>query len=232
MRFVPLVVLKSGAVAVLLAGCAAQPGGTPMAPATGPMSFFVTSAGSGKGADLGGLAGADAQCQKLATTAGAGSRTWRAYLSNTAIAATAPAQPTPAVHARDRIGNGPWFNAKGAMVARDVAHLHNGNNLTKATALDEKGALVNGRGDTPNTHDILTGSRPDGTSFGGPGNFTCGNWTQSGEGSAIIGHHDRTGLVTDPWALSWNSSHATVGCSQEALVRTGGAGLFYCFAAN
>jgi hypothetical protein len=232
MRFVPLVVLKSGAVAVLLAGCAAQPGGAPAAPATGPTSFFVTSAGSGKGADLGGLAGADAHCQKLATTAGAGSRTWRAYLSSTAVAATAPAQPTPAIHARDRIGNGPWFNAKGVMVARDVAHLHNGNNLTKATALDEKGALVNGRGDTPNTHDILTGSRPDGTSFGGPGNFTCGNWTQSGDGSAIIGHHDRTGLVTDPWALSWNSSHATVGCGQEALVRTGGAGLFYCFAAN
>ena len=232
MRLPALVALKSAAVAVVLAGGAAPPGGTPMAAATGPMSFFVTSAGSGKGADLGGLAGADAQCQKLATTAGAGSRTWRAYLSNTAIAATAPAQPTPAVHARDRIGNGPWFNAKGAMVARDVAHLHNGNNLTKATALDEKGALVNGRGDTPNTHDILTGSRPDGTSFGGPGNFTCGNWTQSGDGSAIIGHHDRTGLVTDPWALSWNSSHATVGCSQEALIRTGGAGLFYCFAAN
>ena len=232
MRLPTLVALKSTAVAVVLAGCAAPPGGAPMATATGPMSFFVTSAGSGKGADLGGLAGADAQCQKLATTAGAGSRTWRAYLSNTAIAATAPAQPTPAVHARDRIGNGPWFNAKGAMVARDVAHLHNGNNLTKATALDEKGALVNGRSDTPTTHDILTGSRPDGTSFGGPGNFTCGNWTQSGEGSAIIGHHDRTGLVTDPWALSWNSSHATVGCSQEALVRTGGAGLFYCFATN
>jgi hypothetical protein len=232
MRLPALVALKSAAVAVVLAGCATPPGGAPMAPASGPMSFFVTSVGSGKGADLGGLAGADAHCQKLAIAAGAGSRTWRAYLSNTAVAATAPAQPTPAVHARDRIGNRPWFNAKGVMVARDVAHLHNGNNLTKATALDEKGALVNGSGDTPTTHDILTGSRPDGTAFGGPGNFTCGNWTQSGEGSAIIGHHDRRGLVPDPWALSWNSSHATVGCSQEALVRTGGAGLFYCFATN
>jgi hypothetical protein len=217
--------LTAAAAAALLASCA-------MMPSTGPMGFFVTSAGSGNGANLGGLAGADAHCQKLATAAGAGKRTWRAYLSNTAVAAAAPAPAVPAVHARDRIGKGPWHNAKGELIARDVAHLHNGNNLTKATALDEKGAPVKGRGDTPNQHDILTGSRPDGTAFGGPGAFTCGNWTQSGEGSAIIGHHDRTGLVTDPWALSWNSSHATVGCSQEALVRTGGAGLFYCFAAD
>ena len=232
MRFAPLVALKSAAVAVLFAGCAAPPSGTPMAAATGPMSFFITSTGSGKGADLGGPAGADAHCQKLAAAAGAGARTWRAYLSTTAVAAVAPAPAVPAAHARDRIGKGPWFNAKGVMIASDVNNLHNGNNVTKATALTETGAVVNASGDTPNQHDILTGSRPDGTAFGGPGNFTCGNWTQSGEGSAIIGHHNRAGLSTDPWALSWNSSHATVGCSQDALVRTGGAGLFYCFAAN
>ena len=219
------VTLSSVAAAALLASCATTP-------PTGPMGFFVTSVGSGNGANLGGVAGADAHCQKLATVAGAGARTWRAYLSTTAVAAVAPAPAASAAHARDRIGAGPWFNAKGVQVASDVANLHNGNNLTKATALDEKGGAVKGRGDTPNQHDILTGSRPDGTSFGGPGNFTCGNWTQSGEGSAVIGHHDRTGLSTDPWALSWNSSHQTRGCSQEALVLTGGAGLFYCFAAN
>jgi hypothetical protein len=217
--------LKSVAVAALLASCASlSPGG--------PMSFFVTSVGAGNGANLGGLAGADAHCQKLAAAAGSGNRPWRAYLSNTAIAAAAPAPAVAAVHARDRIGKGPWFNAKGVLVASDVSHLHNGNNLTKATALDEKGATVKGRGDTPNQHDILTGSRPDGSAFGGPGAFTCGNWTQSAEGSAVVGHHDRIGPVTDPWALSWNSSHASVGCSQEALVRTGGAGQFYCFAAD
>ena len=222
-----LAVTLASAAAALAASCA-------MMQSTGPMGFFVTSAGSGKGADLGGLAGADAHCQKLASAAGAdaGKRAWRAYLSNTAVTPPAPAAAVPAVHARDRIGKGPWYNAKGELIARDVAQLHDANNLTKATAIDEKGGMVKGRGDTPNTHDILTGSRPDGTAFGGPGAFTCGNWTQSGEGSAVIGHHDRTGLVTDPWALSWNSSHATVGCSQEALVRTGGAGLFYCFAAD
>lgn len=213
------------AAAALVASCASTP-------PTGPMGFFVTSVGSGNGANLGGLAGADAHCQKLANAAGAGKRTWRAYLSNTSVAAVAPAPAVPAVHARDRIGKGPWHNAKGVMVASDVAKLHNGNNLTKATALDENGAMVKGRGDTPNQHDILTGSRPDGTAFGGPGTFTCGNWTASGEGSAVIGHHDRTGLSTDPWALSWNSSHQTRGCSQEALVSTGGAGQFYCFAAD
>ena len=222
-----LAVTLASAAAALAASCA-------MMQSTGPMGFFVTSAGSGKGADLGGLAGADAHCQKLASAAGAdaGKRAWRAYLSNTAVTPPAPAAAVPAVHARDRIGKGPCYNAKGELIARDVAQLHDANNLTKATAIDEKGGMVKGRGDTPNTHDILTGSRPDGTAFGGPGAFTCGNWTQSGEGSAVIGHHDRTGLVTDPWALSWNSSHATVGCSQEALVRTGGAGLFYCFAAD
>ncbi len=232
MRIAALVLFKSATVATLLTGCAMQGGSPMMAKSTGPMSFFVTSTGSGKGADLGGLSGADAHCQSLAAAAGAGGKAWRAYLSATSVTPPAPAPAVAAVHARDRIGKGPWFNAKGEMIASDVAHLHNGNKLTKATALDEKGNPVKGRGDTPNQHDILTGSRPDGTSFGGPGNFTCGNWTQSGEGSAVIGHHDRTGLVTDPWALSWNSSHQTRGCSQEALVSTGGAGLFYCFATN
>ena len=221
------IVLASAAAATvaLLTACASTP-------ATGPMGFFVTSVGSGNGADLGGLAGADAHCQKLATAAGAGQRTWRAYLSTTEVAAVAPAAATPAMHARDRIGTGPWFNAKGELIAKDVASLHGDNNVTKATALDENGAMVKGRGDTPNQHDILTGSRPDGTAFGGPGAFTCGNWTQSGEGSAVIGHHDRTGLSKDPWAVSWNSSHQTRGCGQPALVSNGGAGQFYCFAAK
>lgn len=218
-------VTVAAATAMLLGACA-----TP--PPTGPMGFFVTSVGSGKGADLGGLAGADAHCQQLATAAGAGQRTWRAYLSTTEVAGVAPAAASPAVHARDRIGTGPWFNAKGMLIAADVASLHSDNNVTKTTALDENGALVKGRGDTPNQHDMLTGSRPDGTAFGGPGAFTCGNWTQSGEGSAVIGHHDRSGLSKDPWAVSWNSSHQTRGCSQPALVSTGGAGQFYCFAAS
>ena len=210
----------TAAVAALLSACA-------MAPTTGPMGFFVTSTGPGKGADLGGLAGADAHCQRLAGAAGAGSRQWRAYLSTSAVG-----NDQPAVHARDRIGKGPWFNARGMLIARDVAQLHADNGITKATALDERGNPVKGRGDTPNEHDILTGSRPDGTAFSPAPNLTCGNWTSSGDGQAIIGHHDRTGLVTDPWALSWNSSHQTRGCSQDALKTTGGAGLFYCFAAN
>jgi hypothetical protein len=139
------------------------------------------------------------------------------------------------VHARDRIGKGPWFNAKGELIARDVEHLHGANSLTKATALNEKGAVVNGAGDSPNMHDILTGTRADGTAFSSaPGmpQMTCGEWRSSGDGSAMTGHHDRRGLTTEPWAVSWNSSHNTVGCSQDALRRTGGAGLFYCFAAD
>jgi hypothetical protein len=211
--------------AALLVSCATGP-------ATGPMGFFLTSAGPGKGADLGGLAGADAHCQKLAATAGAGNRTWRAYLSTNTVPATAPAQATPAVHARDRIGKGPWFNAKGVLIASDVEQLHGANNLVKATALTEKGDVVNGAGDTPNKHDILTGSRPDGTAPSWNPNLTCGNWTSGGDGNAIIGHHDRRGLTPDPWSLSWNSSHQTIGCSAEALPKTGGAGLFYCFAAD
>ncbi|SMH29388.1 hypothetical protein [Azospirillum agricola] len=192
------------------------------------MSFFVTSAGSGKGADLGGLEGADRHCQQLAQAAGAGSRTWRAYLS------TQAAGGQPAVNARDRIGSGPWQNAKGEIIARNVAELHGTNNLNKQTALTEKGAVVNGRGDQPNTHDILTGSQTDGTAFAGAGDMTCGNWTRSGgEGAVMVGHHDRMGLDEQPPAKSWNSSHASRGgCSQDALKSTGGAGLLYCFAAN
>jgi len=185
------------------------------------MSFFVTSAGSGKGADFGGLEGADKHCQALATAAGAGNKTWHAYVST---------QGAQAVNARDRIGNGPWQNAKGVVIAKDVTELHATNNLNKQTAVTEKGDVINGRGDTPNKHDILTGSQPDGTAFSGSDDKTCGNWTKSGEGIAIVGHHDRTGLDTSPPALSWNSSHPTRGCSDDALKSTGGAGLLYCFA--
>ena len=184
------------------------------------MSFFVTSAGPGKGADLGGLAGADAHCQSLADAAGSSGKTWRAYLS------------TSAENAKDRIGAGPWSNAKGEKIADDVAALHgDANNLTKQTALNEKGEEVNGRGDQPNRHDILTGSMPDGTVAA---DQTCGDWTMgAAEGAAMVGHHDRMGLDDSPPAKSWNSSHASRGgCSQEALQGTGGDGLFYCFAAN
>jgi len=185
------------------------------------MTFFVTSTGSGKGADFGGLAGADRLCQTLAAAVGAGGKTWRAYLST---------QGAGAVNAKDRIGDGPWQNAKGVVVAKNNAELHATNNLTKQTALTEKGEVVNGRGDTPNQHDVLTGTQPDGTAFGGADDKTCGNWTKSGDGSAVVGHHDRTGLDTSPPALSWNSSHASRGCSDPALVSTGGAGKLYCFA--
>jgi len=212
---------KVASIAVISAGVC---GGALAQSAT--MSFFVTSVGNGKGADFGGLAGADKYCQTLAATAGAGSKTWHAYLSASA------AGSTPAVNAKDRIGKGPWQNAKGVVVAKDVAELHGANNLTKQTALNEKGGVVNGRGDTPNQHDILTGTQPDGTAFAGADDKTCGNWTKSGEGTAIVGHSDRTGLDTSPPALSWNSSHPTNGCSDPALVSTGGAGLLYCFAAN
>jgi hypothetical protein len=188
------------------------------------MSFFVTSTGPGKGADLGGLAGADKYCQTLAAAAGAGQKTWRAYLSTSAAAGA------PAVNARDRIGSGPWVNAKGVVIARNVDELHGANNLTKQTALTEKGEVVNGRGDTPNMHDVLTGSQPDGRALAGDKDTTCGNWTRGGEGSAIVGHHDRVGLGDDEASRSWNSSHASRGCGMDALRSTGGAGLFYCFA--
>jgi len=188
-----------------------------------PMSFFIASAGPGNGADLGGLAGADQHCQALAEAVGAGELQWRAYLS--AIASSSE----PAVNARDRIGTGPWYNANGVMVAKSVADLHGEDvNLNKETALTEKGDVVNGRGDSPNMHDILTGSQLDGTAFSGEGYSNCGNWTSSGEGSAQVGHHDRTGGGQNP--TSWNSAHGSRGCSQANLQGTGGNGLFYCFA--
>lgn len=194
------------------------------------MSFFVTSTGIGNGANLGGLAGADNYCQTLAQAAGAGTKTWRAYLS------TQAADGKPAVNARDRIGRGPWQNSKGAVVAKDVAELHAANNLVKQTALSEKGDVINGRGDTPNRHDVLTGSQPDGTAFAGSDDRTCKNWTSSTQGSAMVGHSDRTGTNDEPPAKSWNSSHPSRGpdggCSQADLKSTGGDGLLYCFAAN
>ncbi|MCV0397704.1 MAG: hypothetical protein K5872_17855 [Rhizobiaceae bacterium] len=181
------------------------------------MSFFVTSAGPGSGADLGGLEGADAHCTALAEAAGVTGKTWRAYLS------------TSEENARDRIGSGPWHNANSDRIADDVASLHSdANAISKETALDENGQTVNGRGDSPNRHDILTGSNPDGTAH----EATCENWTASGDGSAMVGHHDRMGLDDSDAAKSWNSSHPSRGCSQEALQGTGGDGLFYCFAAN
>lgn len=192
------------------------------------MTFFVTSIGSGKGADLGGLAGADRHCQTLANAAGAGNRTWRAYLS------TSAAGGAPAVNAIDRIGRGPWRNANGVVIATDIENLHGNNNITKQTNVTEKGAVVNGRGDTPNMHDILTGSRTNGLAFPAGNDMTCGNWTKSGtDGAVQVGHSDRQGLSDDYYAKSWNSSHASRGgCSQDALKGTGGAGLFYCFAVN
>jgi hypothetical protein len=187
------------------------------------MSFFITSEGPGDGANLGGLAGADQHCQMLAEAAGAGDLTWRAYLST--IATTTG----PAVHARDRIGDGPWYNAMGVMVAESVADLHSANNeLSKENSLTENGDMVNGRGDDPNMHDILTGSQLDGTAFTDEEGYTnCDNWTSNGEGSAQVGHHDRTGGGQNP--TSWHSAHGSRGCSQENLQGTGGNGLFYCF---
>jgi hypothetical protein len=191
------------------------------------MTFFTTSAGKGNGADLGGLDGADAHCAALAKAAGSAIASWRAYLSTTAPGGEA------GVNARDRIGKGPWHNAKGVLIAKDVADLHSGEaNITKQTALTEKGEMVKGRGDQPNEHDILTGSDPEGRYSTAGGDTTCGNWTKSGEGSAIVGHHDRMGLKDTRHMKSWNSSHGSRGCSQDMLKASGGAGLFYCFAAN
>jgi hypothetical protein len=220
MKKKPVFAALALAVLTSSAALAQQPKGPPP-----PMSFFVTSTGSGKGADLGGVAGADALCQRLAQAAGAGNKTWHAYLS------TGGAN---AVNARDRIGQGPWYNAKGGRVAQNLSDLHGdtleqarvGNTLTKATALTEKGDMVKGFGDTPNQHDILTGSQPDGRAYTDGADHTCQNWTSSGEGTAQLGHFDRTGGPN----TSWNSAHPSRGCSQENLVSTGGAGFLYCFA--
>lgn len=189
------------------------------------MSFFITSAGPGDGANLGGLEGADQHCRELAASAGVVNKTWRAYLSTTASSGAA------VINARDRIGSGPWFNARGVRVADNVDHLHSdNNNLGKETSLSEKGETINGRGDSPNRHDILTGSQPDGTASSGDSDTTCGNWTSNGSGSALVGHHDKTGGGPNP--NSWNSAHGSRGCSQANLQGTGGDGLYYCFAVD
>jgi hypothetical protein len=212
--------------AASLAVVAAQPARAQAANTT----FFLTSVGIGNGGNLGGLAGADNYCQTLAQAAGAGAKTWRAYLS------TQAADGAPAVNARDRIGKGPWQNSKGVAIAKDVAELHGANNLNKQTALTEKGEVVNGYGDQPNRHDILTGSQPDGTAFSGPDDRTCKNRTSSTQGAAMVGHSDLSGPATNPTVKSWNAAHPSRGpdggCSQADLKSTGGDGLLYCFAAN
>jgi hypothetical protein len=210
-------------VAVLALGLSA-----PAQAQSSTMTFFVTSVGSGKGGDLGGLAGADAHCQTLAGAAGAGSKTWHAYLST---------QGAGAVNARDRIGAGPWTNAKGTVVAKSVDDLHSAsNNLSKQTSLTEKGGIVNGVGDTPNMHDVLTGSTPEGRAIAGDADMSCKNYTSSTAGAVMLGHSDRTGLNDNPPSKSWNASHPSRGpgggCSQDDLKSTGGAGLYYCFATN
>jgi hypothetical protein len=217
----------AGAMSVIgVAGCATMQSGPK------EMTFFVTSANPGKGGDLGGLEGADKHCESLAQAAGAGPRTWRAYLSTQASTLAGK----DFANARDRIGSGPWQNVKGEVIARSVDELHSpGSNLTKQTALDEKGQMVNGRTEKPNKHDILTGSRPDGSAFPGKpfADMTCGNWTKSSDdGAAMTGHHDRAGPSEANWAVSWNSAHPTLGCSMEKIRPTGGDGLFYCFAAK
>jgi hypothetical protein len=210
----------SGFAIVALAGALAL---SPASAQDDSMSFFITSEGPGDGANLGGLEGADQHCQNLAEAAGAGDKTWRAYLS------AAAADGESAVNARDRIGDGPWFNFNGVQVAADVEDLHSENNqLGKENSLSELGNQINGRGDDPNMHDILTGSSLDGRAIGGEGDTTCSNWTSNGEGSAQVGHHDRQGGGENP--NSWNSAHGSRGCSQENLIGTGGNGFFYCFA--
>jgi hypothetical protein len=225
------------AAALILAACAgnneqtgesAEPSDTSAsmsASTSQDMSFFITSVGLGDGANLGGLAGADAHCKALATAVGVGDKEWRAYLSTSAEG------DQPAINARDRIGSGPWHNARGVVVANSVEHLHSAdNNLSKETSLSELGGLINGRGDTPNRHDILTGTQTDGTAFADGEDHTCSNWTSNGEGTAHVGHHDRTGGGADP--TSWHAAHGSRGCSQSDLQGSGGDGYFYCFAAN
>ncbi len=206
------------AAVALLTGAA-----TPASPPAETMSFFITSTGTGTGADLGGLAGADRHCARLAEAVGSANRTWRAYLSTVASGGQG------AVHARDRIGSGPWYNAKGVKVATDVADLHSDANLLgKENSLNEKGEMVNGRGDSPNMHDILTGSTLDGRASSDTTDTTCRNWTSGAEGSALVGHHDKQGGGANP--TSWNSAHGSRGCSLPNLQSSGGNGLFYCFA--
>jgi hypothetical protein len=207
----------AGLALAALSGCAGMSGSR--------MSFFITENNPGKAGDLGGLAGADAYCEKLAASVGAGGKGWRAYLS------TQPSGATPAVNARDRIGNGPWVNAKGVVVAHNVAELHGNNSINKETALTENGTVVPARPDPVNRHDIMTGSQPDGTAFPAGRDVTCSNWTSSDQGGAMVGHHNRAGTNPDPVAnVSWNASHVTPGCNMPSLQRVGGAGLFYCFA--
>ncbi|HEX9718935.1 MAG TPA: hypothetical protein VGA59_04325 [Ramlibacter sp.] len=218
-----LMAASAAATVGLLVACAYSGAGE----GGNPMSFFITSANPGKGADLGGLAGADRHCQALAAAVGAGGRTWHAYLSTAATASS------PAVNARDRIGRGPWRNVKGVVVAANVDELHGANKLNKQNSLTEKGGIIPGKGEPGIAHDILTGSTPDGRAPAPGRDATCSNWTSSTEGGAIVGHHDRDGINPDPVAnVSWNSSHPTPGCSPGALKRVGGAGLLYCFAAN
>jgi hypothetical protein len=220
-KMVRVSMVASAAVMALSLGGGAQ------AQTAGDMSFFITSAGPGKGGNLGGLAGADAHCQQLAAAAGAGAKTWRAYLST----ATNAAQPAQTVNARDRIGNGPWKNAKGVVIATSVADLHSDNNkISKETGLSEKGEPVKGVGEQPNQHDILTGSDMEGKAYGGNLNLTCNNWTSDNFGKAMLGHFDRRGNADTVFQRSWVSSHMSRGCTQPDLVATGGAGLLYCFA--
>jgi hypothetical protein len=224
LRKSPLIISFAGCAALVLGACAMQ-----SVQPKNPMTFFLTSVNPGKGADLGGLAGADQYCQALAETVGAGGKNWKAYLSANANGSAA------AIDARDRIGNGPWQNAKGVVIASNLNELHGTNNLNKQTALTEKGETISGRGDPVNQHDILTGSTDNGrlaVAATPGGDTTCGNWTKSAEGSAFVGHHDRIGANDSAPMKSWNAAHASRGCSMDALKATGGAGLFYCFAAN
>ena len=222
MLLVCVSILCVASVVALAARRPQAPGSRPMGGKKSVTTFFVTSKGPGRGGDLGGLAGADAHCQALAKTEGSGDHTWRAYLSTPASAAG------PAIHARDRIGRGPWYNAEGTLIAADVESLHRDNTLSKELAVTERLDQVNGVGDAPNMHDILTGSRPEGTAFPAGDDLACGNWRSNGAGRAQVGHHDRRGQGTG--VSSWNSAHASRGCSQPDLTATGGAGLFYCFA--
>ena len=211
----------TASIAAALAACA-----TPTPAPSKDMTFFVSSSGSGKGGDLGGLAGADALCSAKAAAVGSTGHTWHAYLS------TVPKAGAPGVNARDRIGTGPWRNARGVVVAQSVTDLHGSNAIDKKTALTEKGEVVNGYGDTPNMHDILTGSQPDGTAIKGNVDTTCGDWTRSSGGAAMLGHSDRTGLDDSAPAKSWNSSHQSRGCDMDSLKATGGDARIYCFATN